>query len=264
MPKREPVRIFEGTARPYEPFWRVVDAAQSESGEPEIEFYGIISEFSWRGDEVTPAKFKEDLEKLGQGGPVTVRINSAGGEVWAASVIRSIIVDYPGRVTTRIDGLCASAATYVAMAGDVVKMQDSAFFMIHDPWMMTWGTVEELRKAINLLKTIKKGIVETYQSKTELEPEEISRMMNAETWMTAQEALEKGFIDEVISVNAAKPYKAAQNTAVVNTLRNYANLPEALRSLLQPEESPVDPEPNPEADRLRAEANKTLATRGTL
>lgn len=244
-----PVRCFEGSAKPYEPFWRLVDAEKTESGEPEIEFYGVISEYSMWDDDVTPAKFKADLNSAGKNGPVTVRIHSPGGDVFAASAIRAIIMDYPGRVTTRIDGLCASAATYVAMAGDVIKMQDSAFFMIHDPWVMTWGTVEDLKTAIELLKSIKQGIVETYQSKTKMEAEKISKLMAAETWLTAQEALEFGFIDEVIQSNPSKPYKT-QNMAVLNALHNYQNLPAALRLQITPD----DPQSNPTADRLRAEA----------
>lgn len=253
---KDPIRIFEGSTKPHEPFWRVVDADESESGEPEIEFYGYISEFSWWGDEITPAIFKDDLNRIGKGGPVTVRINSGGGEVFAASVIRSIIIDYPGRVTTRIDGLCASAATYVAMAGDVVRMQDSAWFMIHDPSTVIWGGIEDLKTGIELLKSIKKGIVETYQSKTKLDAEQLSKMMSAETWLTARDALENGFIDEVVTGNPAKPYKALQNMAVANALQSYVNLPEALRNLLvqEPEKKPDDPKPNPMADRLRAEA----------
>jgi ATP-dependent Clp protease protease subunit len=250
-----PVRIIEGAAKPYEPFWRVLDAGQTESGEAEIQFYGPISEYSWFGDEVTPLKFKADLDRLG-GSPVTIRIHSDGGDVFAASAIRAMIMDYAGRVTTRIDGLAASAATYVAMAGDVVKMQDSAFFMIHDPWMMTWGTVDDLKDTINLLKTIKQGIVETYQSKTNLGAEEISKLMAAETWMTAQQAKERGFVDEVIT-SSAKTRNAA-NFAALNSLHYYRNLPEALRALMQT--APVD-ESNPEADRLRAEAKLYLLER---
>jgi ATP-dependent Clp protease protease subunit len=247
--KHEPVRVIEGSARPYEPFWRVVDAAEAESGEPEIQFYGPISEYSWWGDEVTPLKFQQDLDKLG-GGPVTIRIHSDGGDVFAASAIRAMIVDYPGRVTTRIDGLAASAATFVAMAGDVVKMQDSAFFMIHDPWVMTWGTVDDLKDTIRLLQTIKAGIVETYQSKTDLTADELSAMMAKETWMTAQQAKEKGFIDEVIT---STPKSFSARNAVLNSLRNYQNLPDALKELTGPDD------PNqPEASRLRAEA-KILA-----
>jgi len=233
--KNTPMRVFEGTAKPHEPFWTLRNATDSESGEPEIEFYGYISEYSMFEDEITPAMFKADLNNLGQGGPVTVRIHSGGGDVFAASAIRAILMDYPGRVTTRIDGLCASAATYVATAGDRVLMQDSAFFMIHDPWMLTWGGVDDLKAAINLLKTIKSGIIEAYQSKTALTADELAKMMAAETWMTAQQAQEYGFVDEVITNSPAKVLNM-RNVAVLNCLRNYANVPAEL--LAEVEEAP--------------------------
>lgn len=217
--KNSPMRVIEGSAKPFEPFWTLRNAADSESGEPEIEFYGAISEYSWWDDDITPAKFKSDLQALGQGGPVTIRIHSGGGDVFAASAIRAMIMDYPGRVTTRIDGLCASAATYVATAGDRVLMQDSGFFMIHNPWTIAWGGVDELKAAINLLKTIKAGIVEAYQSKTSLETNVLERMMDAETWMTAQQAQELGFVDEVIT-SPAKNYANAQNMAILNYFTN--------------------------------------------
>lgn len=244
--KNEPVRIIEGTAKPHERFWNLRAAEDSESGEPEIEFYGPISEYSWWGDEITPQLFKDDLEKHGQGGPVTIRIHSPGGDVFAASAIRAMIADYPGKVTTRIDGLCASAATYVAMAGDHVVMQDSAFFMIHDPWTVTIGGVEELKTTINFLKTIKSGIVETYQNKTHMDAEELERMMSNETWMTARQAQEKGFVDEVVSVTDAKPFKLQlQNMAVLNCLNSYQNVPdELLNDEVSEDESPVDEAPS--------------------
>lgn len=230
----EPMRIVEGSAKPFEPFWRVVDAAESESGEAEIEFYGYISEYSWLEDDVTPAKFKAELASLGNR-PVTIRIHSGGGDVYAASAIRAMLLDYPGRVTTRIDGLCASAATYIAMAGDQVRMQDSAFFMIHNPWMITWGDEGELKKAAEFLGTIKKGIVETYTNKTKLGEDKISKMMDKETWMTAQEAKELGFVDEVIT-GRAKIFDSLKNAAVLNMLKNYSNVPpEVLESSDEPE-----------------------------
>jgi ATP-dependent Clp protease protease subunit len=237
------MRIFEGNAQPHQPFWRFRDAAGSESGEPELEFYGVISEFSWLGDEITPKMFKDDLYTHGKGGPITVRMNSGGGDVIAASVIRSIIVDYPGTVTMRIDGLAASAATFVAMAGDRVKMQDTAFFMIHDPSVMAWGTVDELKAAIDLLKTVKAGIVDAYQGKTKMPAEKIAKMMSDETWLTARDALEMGFIDEIISAPGAK--KAPKNLAIMN----YVNVPV---ELLEPEPEPVQ-SITPEVERLRDE-----------
>jgi len=229
---KSPFRVIEGSAKPFERFWALRNAEESESGEPEIEFYGYISEYSWWGDEVTPAMFKQDLNDLGKGGPVTVRINSGGGEVFAASAIRAMIMDYPGRVTTRIDGLCASAATYVAMAGDVVKMQDSAFFMIHDPSVIAWGDIEGLKTLLAELKTIKDGIVQTYQGKTGLDAEKLSKMMTAETWLSALEARELGFVDEVIT--GATKIKTT-NRAYLNCLQNYEHVPAALLAEIEPE-----------------------------
>lgn len=226
---KQPMRIIEGSAKPFEAFWRVRNEAESESGETEIEFYGYISEYSWFGDEITPSKFKADLAAL-EGKPVTVRIHSGGGDVFAASAIRAMLMDYPGKVTTRIDGLCASAATYVAMAGDEVLMQDSAFFMIHNPAAMAYGTVEDLRAAIKLLKTVKDGIVQTYQSKTRMEGDAISKLMDAETWMTAQEAQAMGFVDQVIESRAN-----VRNVAILNCLQGYANVPEDVLKMAEEE-----------------------------
>ena len=241
--KQQPIRVFEGITKPNERFWRVIDAANSDSGEPEIEFYGYISEYSWWDDDITPAMFKADLMNIGQGGPVTIRIHSGGGDVFAASAIRAMIMDYPGKVTTRIDGLCASAATYVAMAGDVVRMQDSAFFMIHDPWMVIMGTADDLKTGVELLKSIKQGIVETYQSKTQLPAEKLDKMMSAETWMTAQEARELGFVDEVISQPVKTFDRVLQNAAVLNCLQNYSNVPPVL--LETSEQAPAIAEDSP-------------------
>lgn len=248
---KQPMRVFEGTARPYEPFWKVRNAAEAESGEPEIEMYGFISEYSWWGDEITPAKFKEDLNAIGAGGPVTIRMNSGGGDVFAASVIRSILVEYRGRVTVRVDGLAASAATIVATAGDVVRMQDSAYFMIHDPIALAYGNIEELKQVLDVLKTVKEGIMDVYELRTEMSRERLARMMTDETWMSAREAVEMGFADEVISTKT----KAAPEMAVVNALRmgQYQNMPEALRALLSTPVQPEEPAPDPEVIRLRAE-----------
>lgn len=231
-----PLRLFEGDHQPHEPFWRVRDAADSDSGEPEIDFYGYISEYSWFDDDITPKLFKEALYGSGKGGPVTVRMNSGGGEVFAASVIKSLLVEYPGRVTVRIDGLAASAATIVAMGGDVIKMQDSAYMMIHDPSTLAFGTIDELKRALDLLKVIKEGIIDGYSSRTRLAPEKLARMMTDETWMTAQDALEMGFIDEVISGPGAYTMPA-----IANALQMYRNVPDAVLQAFQPLNVPAEP-----------------------
>jgi ATP-dependent Clp protease protease subunit len=262
-----PVRCFDGNAKPYEPFWTLRDAAAAESGEPEIEFYGIISEYSWWGDEITPAKFKADLMTLGRGGPVTIRISSPGGELFAASKIRSMLVDYPGRVTTRIDGLCASAATFIATAGDRIYMQDTAFFMIHDPWMVIAGDVEDFNNAIDFLKTIKSGLVDAYEGKTKLGIDKIAKMMSDETWMSAKEAVEYGFVDEVIGGPQKAKAMILQNAALLNCLNGYSNIPEQVKGMFIVENLPdmpeasepvVDDEIQREAQILRDRVNQIL------
>jgi len=261
MPKpHNPIRIFEGSHDPYEPFWRILDADQSESGEAEIEFYGYISEYSWFEDDITPKKFKEGLYSSGKGGPVTVRMNSGGGEVFAASVIKSIMVEYPGRVTVRIDGLAASAATVVAMGGDVIKIQDSAYFMIHDPSIVTWGTIEEIKKALDLLKTVKAGIVDSYVNRTKLAPEKLINMMTNETWMTAQEALDFGFVDEVIK----NSNKSNLQPAAITALSQYRNVPpavmEAFERMQQSANTIVGQPPAPVASALTDEQEREAQT----
>lgn len=254
---KQPTRVIAGTARPYEPFWQVRDAATSGSGEAEVELYGMISEYSWMEDEITPKKFKEDLHKAGGGGPVTVRINSGGGDVIAASVIKATLLDYPGRVTAQVDGLAASAATIVLMGADRVRAVDSAYLMIHDPIAMAAGNIEQLKQVVDLLQTIKAGIIDGYQAKTKLTPEKLAKMMSAETWMTAQEAQSLGFVDEVVGAGGKK--NGLKNVAVLNALMDYGNLPAELWALLAQETEPVIQPANDggiidqAADRLRAE-----------
>jgi ATP-dependent Clp protease protease subunit len=269
-PKHEPIRCFDGNAKPHEPFWRwnVVDEVE----EPELELYGYISEYSWFEDDITPKMFKDELHRYGKGGPVTIRMNSYGGDVIAASLMSSIIKDYPGKVTVQIDGMAASAATVVAVAGDVIKMQETAYFMIHDPlavFFLAMLNIEELSRMVDSLKTVKEGIINAYETKTGLSRPRISKLMTEETWMDAQKAVDLGFVDEVVKGEKKQVTIPVENAAVVNALHNFVNVPEPLKALLQPKEEPVDsigqvidlplqqpPEAgtNKAADRLRAES----------
>jgi len=229
QPNKTPIRCFEGDAKPYEPFWQFRSAAE-DSGPVELEMYGVISEYSWMDDVVTPAKFKADLYTFGKGGPVTLKINSPGGDVIAASVLRAIMTEYPGEITTQINGVAASAAVIVAMAGKNVRMMDSAYMMIHDPAvvvMMASLNIEDLGKLRDDLKAIKDGIVQTYAGKTNLPEDKLARMMADETWMSAREAVDLGFADEVIA-GGQKAANQFSNLAFVNALQNYVNVPQAL------------------------------------
>jgi len=265
-----PIRCFEGDAKPHEPFWRwrnadetlleadLEPAAEPEaqlSGEPEMELYGYISEYSWFEDDITPRIFKDDLYRYGQGGPITLRLNSGGGDLIAASVIKAILMDYPGRVTVKIDGLAASAATLVAIAGDRVWINESAYFMIHDPLVMFFMAVlniEEMSQLLTQLKSAKGGILDAYVTKTGQNRDRLAKLMSNETWMSANEAMNYGFADKVLKVKKSKTQaKNLQNAAILNALHNYMNVPAAL---LAPATAPEEPVRNPVAERFRAEA----------
>lgn len=242
--RNNPIRCFEGNAKPYEPFWRTRNTAET-GGNPEMEFYGVISEYSWFEDDITPKKFKSDLYALNNGGDITLRIDSPGGDVIAASVIRSIMSDYPGQITVRIDGLAASAAVIVAMAGSKVLIMDTAYMMIHDPAVIAMFAVLDIETTGRLhdqLKSIKTGIVDTYATKTGLSQEKISRLMSEETWMSAREAVVYGFATEVIDGGQKKLNNSFTNLAFVNLLKSYVNIPSQLIPSNQPATDDIDQE----------------------
>jgi ATP-dependent Clp protease, proteolytic subunit ClpP len=176
-------------------FWEIKNDAGADA---ELLLYGAISDRSWSSDDVTPRLFAEDLRALG-GKSLTVRINSPGGDVFAAQSIYNQLRTYGGRVTVRIDGLAASAATIVACAGDTVIMPTNALYMIHNPATVTVGDAAEMRTAADVLDTVRETIVNVYQKRTgdQLTAEELTAMMDDETWMTAQEALAYGFVDQI-------------------------------------------------------------------
>lgn len=242
---RKPIRCFEGNAQPHEPFWTIKNAAAT-GGEAEIELYGMISEYSWFEDDVTPKLFRSELDKLG-GAPVTLRIHSAGGDVVAASVIRAALTEYSGQVTARIDGVCASAATIVALAADRILMQDSAFFMIHDPAVSIFLAdldIATMQGLLDALKSVKGGLVDAYETRTGLSRSRIEKMMSDETWMNASEAVKFGFADDIIPGGVSSSAKNMNGA-----LKNFVNVPAAL--LMNAVETPaVDIE---QARRLRDE-----------
>ena len=218
----KPIRVVEGSAKPYEAFWQVRDAAQT-GGDPEIDFFGFISEYSWMGDEVTPLKFKNDLYTAGKGGPITIKMHSGGGEIFAASAIRAMLLEYPGIVTVDILGLCASAAVGIALAGANVRIYDTAYMMVHNPsFNMLMGSLDAdmLRKFSDQLDMFKEGLLNAYENKTSIGRDKLSAMLDAETWLSAQQAVDIGFADEVISGGA--PLKVdTQMTSILN----YVNIP---------------------------------------
>ena len=157
---------------------------------------GTIAEESWFDDDVTPALFKADLNA--GSGPITVWINSPGGDCVAAAQIYNMLMDYPGDVTVKVDGIAASAASVIAMAGTRVLMSPVSTMMIHNPLTVAMGDSDEMRRAIQMLDEVKESIINAYEIKTGLSRAKLSHLMDAETWMDAGKAVELGFADEVM------------------------------------------------------------------
>ena len=158
---------------------------------------GTIAEESWFEDDVTPKIFKEEL--FAENGDITVWINSPGGDCVAAAQIYNMLIEYPGNVTVKIDGVAASAASVIAMAGTKVYMSPVSMLMIHNPMTMAYGNTAEMQKAIDMLSEVKESIINAYEVKTGLSRAKLSRLMDAETWMNANKAVELGFADGVLN-----------------------------------------------------------------
>ena len=179
-------------------FWNWLDV-RDEAEAPEervLEINGEIASESWFDDDVTPKLFKDEL--LSGNGPITIWLNSPGGDCIAASQIYSMLMDYAGEVTVKVDGIAASAASVIAMAGTKVLMAPTALMMIHNPMTMAWGDKSEMTKAIEMLDEVKESIMNAYEIKTSLSRAKLSHLMDSETWMNANKAIELGFADDIL------------------------------------------------------------------
>ena len=162
-----------------------------------LELSGTIAEDSWFDDDVTPQLFKDELNA--GSGDITVWINSPGGDCVAAAQIYNMLSNYKGKVTVKIDGIAASAASVIAMAGDTVLVSPVSMLMIHNPATMAWGDHAEMQKAMDMLSEVKESIINAYVLKTGLSRPKLSHLMDAETWMDANKAVELGFADDIMT-----------------------------------------------------------------
>lgn len=198
-------------------FWNWVK--DSDLNERVLYLDGVIAEDSWFDDDVTPRAFKAELE-AGQG-DISIWLNSPGGDCVAASQIYAMLMDYPGHVTVKIDGIAASAASVIAMAGTKVLMAPTALMMVHNPLTIAIGDSEEMKKAIDMLSEVKESIINAYEIKTSLSRARLSHLMDAETWLNANKAIELGFADGILEDKkkrvAAETY-AFSRRAVTNSL----------------------------------------------
>ena len=221
-------------------FWSWV---KGDPGNRTLYLDGEIASETWWGDEITPKAFKEELNA--GTGDITVRLNSPGGDVFAAAQIYTMLKEYPGRVTVKVDALAASAASVVAMAGDELHMSPTAFLMVHDPTTLTIGDEAEHDRAKGLLREVKESIINVYEAKTGLSRVKLSHMMNDETWLNAYKAVELGFADEIMFTDNQPSRNPPvgmmfSRMAVVNSLLN--KLP-GTPPVQTPTTNPADPGP---------------------
>ena len=228
-------------------FWNWV---RNEDDTRTLYLEGVIAEESWFADDITPAMFKEEL--FSGNGPITIHLNSPGGDCIAASQIYTMLMDYPGDVTIQIDGMAASAASVIAMAGTRVTMSPTSLMMIHNPFTVAMGDTEEMRKAIQLLDEVKESIINAYQIKTGLSRARISHLMDGETWMNALKAKEMGFCDEVLYTGAEDlpndqaGFSFARKSAAASLMnRVLASMPKPMPMAQAEPAHPPDTEPTP-------------------
>ena len=181
-------------------FWNWI---HNEAGGRVLRLEGPIDDESFWGDEVTPKVFREELNAGTD--DITVWINSPGGNVFAAAEIYTMLRDYPGSVTVKIDAIAASAASVIAMAGSKVLMSPVAMLMIHDPSTCAMGNKADMEKAIILLDEVKESIINAYETKSHLSRNKIAKLMSDETWLNAKKAHEMGFVDGILFAEKKMP-----------------------------------------------------------
>jgi|SRR5690554_586570 len=226
--------------------WYSIRAAREEQSKViEVFIYGEIGFWG-----VTSGDFIRDLQEQDDGvSPVLVRFDTIGGDLFDGIAIHNTLRGLGERCTSRIDGACWSAGSVAACGAHRVEMADNTLMMIHNPWTWMAGGSEELRKTADMLDKAREGIMASYQHRAlKIDDGELSRMLDQETWLTPQEALAAGFVDEVIG--DGQPL--GQNASLGKILNRYRNAPEAAQRFLaqredpEPEENPSAPEPESE------------------
>lgn len=211
-------------------------------------------------DEVTPRGFREELEALGEIAELRVVINSPGGDVFAGQAIYSTLRRHPARVTVLVDGIAASSASLVAMAGDRIVMPRNAMLMIHNPNTMAVGDAREFRRMADVLDTVRDAMIAAYGEKTELPRAELIALLNAETWMTGDEAVEMGFADEIEARRTVTVTPAAAGVVAFNghrfDLSGFRHLPDFAALAMKAEAIP--PHRTAKADEAEAWQAPTL------
>ncbi len=214
-------------------FWQI--RAQSDN-EAEVLIYGEIGTDDYWSD-ITAKDFAKELKNIGDIKKLSIRINSPGGDVFAAQAIYSMLKRHSAQKKVFIDGLAASAASIIAMAGDKLVMPFNSMLMIHNPWSWGSGDSGDFRQLADNLDKVRETMLNVYEKKTGLSNDEIKALLDAETWMTAQDALDMGFADEI---EGAIEIAACASTITTTSKKYFKRIPEALLGRRKGEDKPME------------------------
>lgn len=178
-----------------------------------ISVYDVIGQDFWTGDGVTAKRIAGVLRSFGEG-PVTVNINSPGGDMFEGLAIYNLLREHPGEVTVKVLGLAASAASVIAMAGDTVQVPRAGFLMIHNAWVLAAGNRNDLREIADFLEPFDAAMADVYAARTGQEAADIAQMLDAETWLGGAAAVEQGFADELLPSDQAAQGQETRAAAV--------------------------------------------------
>lgn len=231
------------------------------SNSADIFIYGDIVSYRWDESDTSASSFKEDLDNLGDVSTINLHINSPGGSVFEGIAIHNMLKRHQAKINVYVDALAASIASVIAMAGDTIYMPKNSMLMIHNPWTIAMGNAAELRKVADDLDRIANSSKQTYLQKAgdKLTEEKLQEMLDAETWLSADEALEYGLCDVVEEAN--------QMAASINfdLLQKYKNVPENLINMAQNQpKSAVSDDEMAKRKRIAEEAKANLAYLDTI
>lgn len=229
-----------------------IQAAAKEDEDRSISIYDVIGYDYWTGEGVTAKRISAALRSLGAG-PVTVNINSPGGDLFEGLAIYNLLREHKGEVTVKVIGVAASAASIIAMAGDTVQVARAGFLMIHNTWVMAVGNRNDLREYADTLEPFDRAMADIYAARTGQEAKAMAKLMDAETWIGGSDAIEQGFADELLPSDQIEQGKGKAQAASVRRVEaalRASGMPksEAMRLISEIKSSAGDPAGSGEGD----------------
>jgi len=229
-----------------------VRAAAEAEEDRTISIYDVIGYDPWSGDGVTARRISSALRSMGTG-PVTVNVNSPGGDMFEGLAIYNLLREHKGEVTVKVLGLAASAASIIAMAGDTVQIARAGFLMIHNAWVMAVGNRHDLEEVAATLKPFDDAMASIYAARTGQDAKAMGKLMDAETWIGGDAAIEDGFADELLASDQVEKGAGKASASAVRRIESAlraSGLPksEAMRLISEIKSSAGDPAGSGEGD----------------